>query len=128
MKREIEQNDIEKTQAKTIVALLDQDLASIDALTLSKLKYGREKALSSMPANEVVAHRGVLHLLGTHVHHQKRWIAIIGLLLLLSLLFIMHENAQDLGQSDAYLLSSELPPEAYLNEGFDEWLSENSQP
>ena len=49
MKREIEQNDIEKTQAKAIVALLDQDLASIDALTLSKLKYGREKALSSIP-------------------------------------------------------------------------------
>ena len=46
MKREIEQNDIEKTQAKAIVALLDQDLASIDALTLSNLKYGREKALS----------------------------------------------------------------------------------
>lgn len=128
MKREIEQNDIEKVQAKAIVALLDQDLASIDALTLSKLKYGREKALSRMPADEAVAHRGVLHLLGANMHHQKRWIAIIGLLLLLSLLFIMHENAQDLGQSDAYLLSSELPPEAYLNEGFDEWLSENSQP
>jgi hypothetical protein len=128
MKREIEQNDIEKTQAKAIVALLDQDLASIDPLTLSKLKYGREKALSKMSANEVITHRGVLHLLGAHVHHQKRWIAVLGLLLLLSLLFIMRENAQDIGQSDAYLLSSELPPEAYLNEGFDEWLSENSQP
>lgn len=128
MKREIEQNEMEKKQAKAIVTLLDQDLASIDALTLSKLKYGREKALSSMPASEAVAHRGVLHLLGSHVHHQKRWVTIIGFLLLLSLFFIMHESAQDLGQSDAYLLSSELPPEAYLNEGFDEWLSENSQP
>ena len=128
MKHEIEQNNIEKTQAKAIVALLDQDLASIDALTVSNLKYAREKALSRMPASELVAHRGVLHLLGAHLQHQKRWIAVIGLLVLLSLLFIMHENAQDLGQSDAYLLSSELPPEAYLNEGFDEWLSENSQP
>lgn len=128
MKRKIEQNDSERMQAKAIVDLLDKNLASIDAQTLSKLKYAREQALSMIPANEVVAHRGVLHLLGEHIQHQKLWMAVIGLLLLLSLFFVMHENAQDISQSDAYLLGSELPPEAYLNEGFDEWLSENSQP
>jgi len=128
MKREMEQNERERAQAKEIIALLDRDLASIDPLTASKLKYARENALSKMPANETVVHRGVLHLLGLHTHHQKLWLTVIGLLLMLGIFLVMHENTQELNQSDAYLLGSELPPEAFLNEGFDTWLSENSQP
>ena len=127
MKREIEQNERERAQAKEIIALLDRDLASIDPLTASKLKYARENALSKMPANEAVVHRGVLHLLGLHTHHQKLWFAVIGFLVIFGVFLVM-QNAQEINQSDAYLLGSELPPEAFLNEGFDTWLSENSQP
>jgi hypothetical protein len=53
---------------------------------------------------------------------------LIGLLLILGVFLMVYQNAQDDRQSDAYLLGSELPPEAYLNEGFDTWLSENSPP
>jgi hypothetical protein len=128
MKREIEQHERESAQAKEIIALLDRDLASINPINASKLKYAREKALSKMPANETVVHRGVLHLLGLHTHHQKLWLTVIGLLLVLGIFLVMHENKQELNQSDAYLLGSELPPETFLNEGFDTWLSEKSQP
>ncbi len=113
----------EETQAKTIVALLDQNLASIDPLTLSKLKYGREQALSKMPSMESIADRGVLYILSTH--QQKIRFSIIALLLVLGIFLVLHENMQDFNQGDAYLLGSELPPEAYLNEGFETWLSEN---
>ncbi len=113
----------EETQAKTIVALLDQNLASIDPLTLSKLKYGREQALSKMPSIESIADRGVLYILSTH--QQKIRFSIIALLLVLGIFLVLHENMQDFNQGDAYLLGSELPPEAYLNEGFETWLSEN---
>ena len=113
----------EETQAKTIVALLDQNLASIDPLTLSKLKYGREQALSKMPSMESIADRGVLYILSTH--QQKIRFSIIALLLVLGIFLVLHENMQDFNQGDAYLLGSEFPPEAYLNEGFETWLSEN---
>ena len=122
------QADWEKKQAKEIVNLLDKNLATIDPLTVSKLKYAREKALSQMPANASFNHRGILYLLGTHTYHQKLRLMLIGLLLILGVFLMVYQNAQDDRQSDAYLLGSELPPEAYLNEGFDTWLSENSPP
>lgn len=122
------QADWEKKQAKEIVNLLDKNLATIDPLTVSKLKYARETALSQMPANASFNHRGILYLLGTHAYQQKVRLMLIGLLLILGVFLMIHQNAQDERQSDAYLLGSELPPEAYLNEGFDTWLSENSPP
>ena len=122
------QADWEKKQAKEIVNLLDKNLATIDPLTVSKLKYAREKALSKMPANASFNHRGILYLLGTHAYQQKVRLILIGLLLILGVFLMIYQNAQDDRQSDAYLLGSELPPEAYLNEGFDTWLSENSPP
>jgi Protein of unknown function (DUF3619) len=122
------QADWEKKQAKEIVNLLDKDLATIDPLTVSKLKYAREKALSQMPANASFNHGGILYLLGTHIYQQKVRLMLIGLLLILGVFLMVYQNAQDDRQSDAYLLGSELPPEAYLNEGFDTWLSENSPP
>ena len=122
------QADWEKQQAKEIINLLDADLATIDSLTASKLKYAREKALSQIPVNDTVNHRGILYLLGTHIYQQKIRFMVIGLLLILGLFLMIYQNTQDTRQSDAYLLGSELPPEAYLNEGFDTWLSENSLP
>lgn len=122
------QADWENKQAKEIVNLLDKDLANIDPLTTSKLKYAREKALSQMPANATFNHWGILYLLGTHTHQQKIRLMVIGLLLILGVFLMIDQNAQDAHQSDAYMLGSELPPEAYLNEGFDTWLSENSPP
>lgn len=122
------QADWEKKQAKEIVNLLDKNLATIDPLTVSKLKYAREAALSQMPANASFNHRGILYLLGTHAYQQKVRLILIGLLLILGVFLMIYQNAQDDRQSDAYLLGSELPPEAYLNEGFDTWLSENSPP
>ncbi len=122
------QADWEKKQAKEIVNLLDKNLATIDPLTVSKLKYARETALSQMHANASFNHRGILYLLGTHTYQQKLRLMLIGLLLILGVFLMVYQNAQDDRQSDAYLLGSELPPEAYLNEGFDTWLSENSPP
>ena len=122
------QADWENKQAKEIVNLLDKNLSTIDPHTASKLKYAREKALSQMPANASFNHRGILYLLGTHTYHQKLRLMLIGLLLILGVFLMVYQNAQDDRQSDAYLLGSELPPEAYLNEGFDTWLSENSPP
>jgi hypothetical protein len=122
------QADLEKKQAKEIVNLLDKNLATLDPLTASKLKYAREKALSQMPANATFNHRGILYFLGTHTDQQKLRLMLIGLLLIFGVFLMIYQNAQDDRQSDAYLLGSELPPEAYLNEGFDTWLSENSPP
>lgn len=118
----------EQVSAKKIVQMLEDNLVSIDALTAAKLKYAREKALSKIPASGFVVQDGVLHSLGTAMHNQKVWFALAALLMALSLFFVAHEGVQSVNQSDAYLLGSDLPPEIYLNEGFDEWLLENSKP
>lgn len=130
MKHKYENEEI--SQAKQIVALLDAGLSSIDKKTISQLDYGRQQAVAHIasPANGVsLNHQGVLHLFGAYWHQHR----MLMMTLLLSLILAMFVGFGHLGKqeateySDAYLLGSELPPEAYLNEGFDAWLSENAQ-
>jgi hypothetical protein len=52
---------------------------------------------------------------------------MMGGLGLVALLTLQNMTNQEVyGQEDADLLSSDLPPEAYLNEAFDTWLSQNA--
>ena len=49
----------------------------------------------------------------------------LGMIALLTMQNLTNQETAE--QGDAYLLASDLPPEAYLNEGFGTWLSENTQ-
>ncbi len=50
-----------------------------------------------------------------------------GLAMFLTIKNIPNQNELESESGDAYLLASEVPPEAFLNEGFGTWLSENTQ-
>jgi hypothetical protein len=130
---EIKNSEIQDEQlAKKIASLLNEQSQNIDANTASKLHYARQQAIANMarPGSIIsMSQYGVLVLLGGYWHqHRLLMTMMIGGLGLVALLTLQNLTNQEVyNQEDADLLSSDLPPEAYLNEGFDTWLSENAR-
>jgi len=123
----------EQDTAKAIISLLDDELASMDANVVNKLVTARQQALSAMRASHQTAladsHGGVLRLFGDTVSSGRNLTIVV---LLASLAFFAFITTQQLTsqdgieQDDAFILGSELPPEAYLDKGFDTWLAQDS--
>jgi hypothetical protein len=63
--------------------------------------------------------------------HQHRAIMpavmLIGAVLIAFVITQQLTNQPAIEQSDAFLLGSELPPEAFVDKGFDAWLARSSQ-
>ena len=135
MKSEIEnQENVLRDQkiAKRIALLLDERASNVDAKVDSQLSYARQQALANMarPSSAMaISQNGVIQLFGDYWHQHRLLMMLLMCGLGLVALFTMQNIAnQDISeQGDAYLLASDLPPEAYLNEGFGTWLSENTQ-
>jgi hypothetical protein len=49
-------------------------------------------------------------------------IGLIGIAILFAFFAIQQLDINNLERSDAFLLASDLPPEAYADQGFDAWL------
>lgn len=118
--------------AKRIASLLDEQALSVDAKVAAKLSYSRQQALAKMgrsPSKISFSQNGVLHLLGGYWHQHRLLMTMLMCGLGIIALFTMQNltGQESAEQGDAYLLASDLPPEAYLNEGFGTWLSENTQ-
>jgi hypothetical protein len=118
--------------AKKIALMLNDQSQNIDANILSKLNYSRQQALAKMPrsvSSISINQNGMLVLLhGLWYQHRLFMTMMMGVLGLVALLTIQNLTNQEIyGIEDADLLASDLPPEAYLNEGFDTWLSENTR-
>ena len=103
--------------------------------TLERLASARQLALSRQKqatASAVFAMGGVLA--GSHGTHssqkswmKKMWIALPMLALVIGL-YMIYEHAQeqqinDLAEIDAAVLVDELPPDAYLDNGFNAYLN-----
>ena len=133
MKLELKNSEIQDEQlAKKIASLLNEQSQNIDANTASQLHYARQQAIANMARSGSIismSQYGVLVLLGGYWHqHRLLMTMMIGVLGLVALLILQNLTNQEVyDQEDADLLSSDLPPEAYLNEGFDTWLSENAR-
>ncbi|MEZ0232519.1 MAG: DUF3619 family protein [Methylophilaceae bacterium] len=123
----------EQDTAKAIISLLDDELASMDANVVNKLVTARQQALSAMRASHQTAmadsRGGVLRLFGDNISSGRNLTIVV---LLASLAFFAFITTQELTsqdgieQDDAFILGSELPPEAYLDKGFDTWLAQDS--
>ena len=118
--------------AKRIASLLDEQALNVDAKVASQLSYARQQAIAKMarPSSSIaISQHGVLRLFGSYWHQHRLLMTMIMCGLgLIALLAMQNMGSQEVSeQGDAYLLASDLPPEAYLNEGFGEWLSENTQ-
>ncbi|HVR94657.1 MAG TPA: DUF3619 family protein [Casimicrobiaceae bacterium] len=117
--------------AKKITTYLDKGTAQLKAGTAYKLQAARQAALDAMRLPQhsselaLADSRGGSHSGGRPLLSDARlWIGM--LLLVGGVLFFQNwqiaQQTRDIEEIDAALLTSELPIEAYLDRGFQNWL------
>lgn len=121
----------QESTVKLVVQALDASVEELDEDVIRRLAAARERAVSAMqPQWQAAGHNGVFHNLGNYVVHHRLMTSAALLLGALVLGFIVTQHVigqHQLEQGDAFLLGSELPPEAYLDKGFDTWLQQNAR-
>ena len=122
----------EHDDAKALIKLLDESTDHLDAHVLSRLAAARRQAVEHLQsASMAVAGPASLTAYFVDILHNHR--AVMSTALLCGTVIIVFFVSQQflgpelLDQGDAFLLASDLPPEAYLDKGFDEWLELTSQ-
>lgn len=121
----------EQDKAKEVIRLLDESIGGLDQKILGRLSSARKQAVAAhAQARLVPATAGSLaHILGDYFHHHRVMVSTLAIVgaVLMTILISQQFNANDTGQyGDAFLLGSELPPEAYVDKGFDVWLEDSS--
>lgn len=134
----LEQTNGETNIANSVIGYLNESTSQLDAQTLNQLQQARQKAVSLLAARQQPAnaangqHSNVLSLLGDYYAHHRSAMSLALVVAAIVLTFVIAQkfsaqNHAGSEGSDAFLLASELPPEAYLDKGFDAWLKHSSQ-
>jgi hypothetical protein len=119
--------------AKKITAYLDKGTTQLKAGTAYKLQLARQAALAAagepQHSSELALTDGPSGSLGggrPFLGDARLWIGI--LLIVGGVLFFQNwqiaQQTRDIEETDAALLTSELPIEAYLDRGFQNWLKQ----
>jgi hypothetical protein len=123
----------EQEIAKKIVAVLEANVDSIDAAVAARLQNARQKAVSSMTEHQhAVVELPVLAGFGRVAdfsHHAgfRFWLPVLLLLaVLMAMLGSMAVRNSEPIDTDALLLASDLPPEAFADKEFVAWLENTS--
>ena len=129
----------EREFAKKLTSYLDDSAASLKAGTAYKLQLARAEALARLADPKraaAVGMRPALAGVGGHAGAPGgRYGARPGLKLGLGVLLIvasvfgyqqwqLYQQVKDLEETDAEILSSDLPIDAYLDRGFQNWLKQ----
>lgn len=132
-----EANLISEEQVAHFAAnLLNDNAQHLNAVTLQRLSEARDLAVNKLSARQTqaVSYNGVNqkgnmlqwigHGFGSYFEqHRMLSAAVIAVALLLTFFAAKQFNFDNnLESSDAFLLASELPPEAFADKGFDTWL------
>lgn len=122
----------EETTAKKIVSFLDESVAALNAGTVDRLAAARKRAVTRHVERTAARLRqSILARLMDWLLHQHRVVtsaALVCSAVFVAFLLTQQLSEQEMmGQGDAFLLASELPPEAYLDKGFDVWLERTSE-
>ena len=115
--------------AKNIVNLLEDSAETLPTHVLQKLEESRKQAVVAHSA-AVAGHAGLGEILSQYLHQRKFIMSAAMMVAAILVAFIVTQqfSGQDaLEQGDAFLLGAELPPEAFLDQGFHTWLEETSQ-
>jgi len=116
--------------AKKITGYLDQGAAGLKPGTTYKLQLARQEALASVSEPKRVAELATSgaggSLGGRHVLADVRlWLGV--LLVVGGVLYYQYwqssQQAREIEETDAAILTSDLPIEAYLDRGFQNWLN-----
>ncbi|MEP6996271.1 MAG: DUF3619 family protein [Betaproteobacteria bacterium] len=128
-------NDEHET-AKKITAYLDRGAAGLKSGTAYRLQVARREALGALAYPERAAELALAGAGGFAGSPSKRHVLAdariwIGILLIVSaaLYFQYWQSVQqvrELEETDAAILTSDLPIEAYLDRGFPAWLKHDT--
>jgi len=116
-----------ETQAKQIAGLLDGHAQRLSMRTLKQLEDGRARAVSAHQQGNgtAVNSDGTLTQWITWVDHHR--LAFVGVILAAMIAsFVMMQNFQTSETSDAFLLGADLPPEAFVDRGFEPSLNRHA--
>jgi len=125
----------EHETAKKIVGLLDQGLTKLDTKIVAKLASARSQAVTLLAEHAqsqpvTVGHHALMRQATDYFHGHRGWMSaalVCGAILVAFVVAQRLPGQQVEQQGDAFLLASELPPEAYLDKGFDAWLKHSSR-
>jgi hypothetical protein len=109
------------TQARQIAGLLDAHANRLSLRTLKQLENGRERAVKAH-AQQVsgvsVNHDGTLNSISAWAEQHR--IVSAGLVLAAIIAgFVIMQSLSHRESSDAFLLSADLPPEAFVDRSFE---------
>lgn len=113
-------------QAKQIACLLNTHANDLNMRTLKQLENGRELALKAhrqQISGAGVNQDGTVNQLFSWAEHHR--VASVGLLIgaIIAGFVLMQSLTQQTENGDAFLLGAELPPEAFVDRGFEPLLN-----
>lgn len=114
------------TAAKEIAGLLDTRAQQLSMRTLQTLEQGRNRAVNAH-ANALAGHQvntdgSLASWLHWSAHPRAMSAGLLCAALVVGLTLSQSFN-QHHENSDAFLLGAELPPEAFVDRGFEPWLN-----
>ena len=114
------------TQAKQIAGLLDAHASRLSMRMLKQLENGRERAVkvhAQRISGVSLNHDGTLSGISSWAEHHR--IASTGMVLGTIIVgFVIMQSMGQTESSDAFLLGSDLPPEAFVDRGFEPSLND----
>ncbi len=129
--------------AKKITGYLDSGASGMRAGTLYRLQQARARALESLAAPTPVVETRMAHALagigptpdgagGDGGLRRSGWLGLGAVLVGAMLLFgwqqwATWQQAHELAELDVQILTSDLPIDAYVDQGFRTWLTSNAR-
>lgn len=123
---EIASDDV---QGKAMASLLDSHAQQLSMRTLKRLEEGRLLAMQQHAGqlSGYVYHDGTIASWFSWSQHPRLISAgVLCAVLVIGLTMTQHMN-QPIENSDAFLLGAELPPEAFVDRGFEPWLNAKAE-
>ena len=120
-----EVNEALEVQAKQIAGLLDAHANRLSMRTLKQLENGRARAVKAHAAQSAgtsVNADGTLSQIGVWAAHHRMATAGLALAMVICSAVVLNSLNNNVS-SDALLLSAELPPEAFVDKGFESSLN-----
>jgi hypothetical protein len=123
----------ERDTAKKIIEYLDYGATGLDEKTVAKLQTARQRAVQAaqptMAGRVELAHAGLGQVVSRFMHGHPIGVAMVAVLITMLMLVVLIQKNTTVApvDTDTLLLASDLPPEAYVDKGFDAWLQDSSQ-
>ena len=112
---------------QAIVHQLDETAEKLAPEIKSSLADARQQAVMRMANGHQSLGSGLVALCSSYFFQHQRILSLAALIVAVLLAFIVTQQLTGHGHAehgDAFLLASELPPEAYLDQGFYSWLKQ----